>query len=366
MYPKTSAPSITGDTMQEDDETKVLDESEEEIIPYRYSITSYGADYPVDLLVQRLDNDIILIPPFQRSYVWTHKMASRFIESLLLGLPVPGIFLSKEPDTGKSLIIDGHQRLKTLQFFYQGIFGGREFVLKDVQTNFEGKTYKTLKEEDRLRLGDSIIHATIVKQDEPSDDQSSIFHIYERLNTGGMLLQSQEIRSCIYFGPFNQLLRDMNELPKWREIYGKQSKRLKDQELILRFYALYFYYSKYERPIKEFLNRFMGANRHLELFNAEALNKKFMSPIELISTSLGNKAFRPERALNAAVFDAVMIGLARRLEKSPIVKSDKFVDAYIKLLENTEFLESTQTGTSDVPNVQKRIELATKAFISLK
>ena len=351
---------------QEDDETIVIDESEEEVVPFRYSITSYGADYPVDLLVQRLGNDIIFIPPFQRSYVWTYKMASRFIESLLLGLPVPGIFLSKEPDTGKSLIIDGHQRLKTLQFFYQGKFGGHEFSLKDVQQNFEGKTYKTLEEEDRLRLGDSIIHATIVKQDEPSDDQSSIFLIYERLNTGGMLLQSQEIRSSIYFGPFEHFLREMNEFPPWRAVYGKQSKRLKDQELILRFYALYFHLEYYERPIKEFLNRFMGANRHLELYNTEILGRTFRAPIEVISTSLGGQAFRPERALNAAVFDAVMIGLARRLEKGAFLKKDKFLDAYKKLLKSNEFLESTRTGTSDVPNVQKRIELATRAFINLK
>jgi len=365
MCPAKKSQTIVAPEL-DDDETKVFDESEEEIIPYRYSITSYGADYPVDLLVQRLGSDIIFIPPFQRSYVWTYKMASRFIESLLLGLPVPGIFLSKEPDTGKSLIIDGHQRLKTLQFFYQGQFGGREFALRDVQPTFEGKTYKILKEEDRLRLGDSIIHATIVKQDEPSDDQSSIFHIYERLNTGGMLLQSQEIRSCIYFGPFEQFLRVMNEHPGWRAIYGKPSKRLKDQELILRFYALYFHLKSYERPIKEFLNRFMGANRHMKLFSEEILRKTFVPPIEMISFSLGSQAFRPERALNAAVFDAVMVGLARRLEKGPCAKPKKFVDAYNRLLESSEFLDNTRTGTSGVPIVHKRIEMATQAFISIK
>lgn len=366
MGPETKKEAIEEGVLLDPEETSVIDESEEETIPFRYSITSYGADYPVELLVQRLDSEIIFIPPFQRSYVWTHKMASRFVESLLLGLPVPGIFLSKDPETGKSLIIDGHQRLKTLQFFYRGVFGGREFALKDVQPSFEGKTFRTLREEDRLRLSDSIIHATIVKQDEPSDDQSSIFHIYERLNTGGMLLQSQEIRACIYFGKFNDFLRKMNELAPWRTIYGEKSKRLKDQELILRFYALYFHLEKYERPIKEFLNKFMGANRHLELYSAETLAQKFTSTIELISSNLGILAFRPERALNAAVFDAVMIGITRRLEKGIITKSDKFVDAYNKLLANSEFLEATRTGTSDVPNVQKRVKLATQAFISLK
>ncbi len=76
---------------------------------------------------------------------------------------------------------------------------------------YEGKTYKTLENEDQLRLNDSIIHATIIRQDEPSDDQSSVYHIFERLNTGGTLLHPQEIRACIFHGPFNDLLAGLNE-----------------------------------------------------------------------------------------------------------------------------------------------------------
>ena len=90
--------------------------------PIQYEISSYGADYDVEGLVKRLERDDLLIPPFQRNYVWKLKEASRFIESLLLGLPVPGVFLVREQDSNKLLVIDGQQRLKTLQFFYNGIF----------------------------------------------------------------------------------------------------------------------------------------------------------------------------------------------------------------------------------------------------
>ena len=123
--------------------------------------------------------------------MWKFKEASRFIESLLLGLPVPGIFLSKEKETQKLLVIDGQQRLLTLLYFYDGIFQPtkREFALKDVQPQFEGAIYKSLPDEDRRRLDDSILHATIIKQDEPSEDDSSIYHIFERLNTGGTTLK---------------------------------------------------------------------------------------------------------------------------------------------------------------------------------
>ena len=124
------------------------------VIPFKYSITSYGADYPVDGLVKRLQNDDIIVPQFQRGYVWTWKQASRFVESLLLGLPVPGIFLSKEDETSKLLVIDGQQRLRSLQWYYEGTFRktGHEFALRSVQSEFNGVTYKTLKSHDRRRL----------------------------------------------------------------------------------------------------------------------------------------------------------------------------------------------------------------------
>jgi len=83
----------------------------------RFNITFFGADYPVETIVQRMTRNDFFIPDFQRSYVWSQKQASRFIESLLYGLPVPGVFLYREPDTGKHLIIDGQQRLKSLQYF---------------------------------------------------------------------------------------------------------------------------------------------------------------------------------------------------------------------------------------------------------
>src|SRR5215210_7821651 len=88
-----------------------------DVVPFKYSITSYGADYPVDSLVKRLREKDIFVPPFQRAYVWDARRASKFVESLLLGLPVPGIFLSREDDSGRLLVIDGQQRLRTLEYF---------------------------------------------------------------------------------------------------------------------------------------------------------------------------------------------------------------------------------------------------------
>jgi hypothetical protein len=343
-------------------------DEEEDVIPFRYSITSYGADYPVESLVKRMKTGDIFIPHFQRGYVWNLTDASRFVETLLLGLPVPGIFLSKEYESEKLLVIDGQQRLRTLQYFYEGVFDPKDrvFALRGVQSQYIGVTYKTLEEQDRRRLDDSIIHLTIVRQDEPSDDDSSIYHIFERLNTTGRPLSPQEIRVCLYHGEFNNLLGQLNEDEAWRSIFGKVNPRMRDQELILRFLALYFYSDRYEKPIKGFLNRYMKLNRHLALQSTSEVEKAFLPTVQLISESLGNRAFKPRRALNAAVFDSVMIGVARRLNQGEVTDLDALQTQYRTLLENEDFVRVTQESTSDEENVRRRIELATDFFDDLE
>jgi hypothetical protein len=356
--------------MPEEAETQILETlgEEDEIIPYEYSITSYGADYPVDGLVKRIRNGDIFLPTFQRSFVWTFSQASRFVESLLLGLPVPAIFLSKEPDTQKLLVIDGHQRLRTLQYFYEGVFAGsgREFALRAVPSRFKGSTYRSLAEEDRRRLDDSIIHAIIVKQDEPSEDESSIYHIFERLNTGGTLLLPQEIRACIYHGDFNTLLSELNKDEAWRHLFGPVSSRMRDQELILRFFALYYPSEPYKKPMKKFLNTYMAKNRYLKKQSGAELTRVFQETVSTIEKSLGEQAFKPKGALNAAVFDALMIGIARRLSKGPIKHLPAIQRAVAEFYSKKEFISAVERATSDEESVNRRIELASELFADAK
>lgn len=347
-------------------EPEVIDAAEDEVIDFTYAITSYGADYPVDGLVKRLREDSILVPGFQRRYVWTISQASRFIESLLLGLPVPGIFLSRESESQKLLVVDGQQRLKTLQFFYDGLFEGKEFRLQAVQSLFEGKTYRNITDENRRRLDDSIIHATIIKQDEPSDDESSIYHIFERLNTGGTLLKPQEIRACIFHGEFNELLKELSKYEKWSIIFGKPGTRLKDQEFILRFFALLLYRDHYQKPLKEFLNVYMGKNKGLRLHNQEQLTKAFTKTVDFLAGTLAEKAFRPISAINASIYDSVMVATCERISVSPITDKNSFQTAYQSLIKDKDYLDATTRGTSDELTVKRRIEIANRYFSSLK
>ncbi len=221
-------------------------------------------------------------------------------------------------------------------------------------------------DDERRRLDDSILHATIVKQDEPSNDQSSIYHVFERLNTGGTSLLPQEIRACIFYGEFNELLKRLNENKSWRSIFGDVSSRMRDQELILRFLALYFNGDNYARPMKEFLNTYMGENRHLKTQSSNLLSQTFESTIEIAQRGLGNDAFRPRRAFSAAVYDAVMVGIARRLAKGPIEELKDLYKAYASLLKSNAFDEVTDIHTTNEEIVSKRIDLATDAFANLR
>jgi uncharacterized protein with ParB-like and HNH nuclease domain len=343
----------------------------DEVIPFEYAITSYGADYPVDGLVKRINNNDIYVPSFQRGYVWKIKDASRLIESLLLGLPVPGIFFAREPETQKLLVIDGQQRLKTIQYFYNGVFepSKKEFALEKVNSRFVGLTYKTLSEEDRRRLDDSIIPATIVKQDEPSSDLSSIYHIFERLNTGGTNLQAQEIRACIYHGEFQELLKKLNNNLIWRSIYSQEpDKRMRDQEMILRFFALHFDKKEYKKPMKKFLNNFMGKNRHCQIYSQDILSQIFCKTVEVVEKSLGDYAFKPKRDFNASTFDAIMVGISTRLANHEIEDYESVRIAYDDLLNNQKFQDVTvNTGrTTDKNEVDTRLSMAIKAFENIK
>lgn len=349
------------------------DDQDEEVAPVKYDISTYGADYTVDGLIKRLQKGDIFIPDFQRDYVWNQSEASRLIESLLLGLPIPGVFLAKESETNKLLIIDGQQRLKSLQFFYEGFFNPKEhqkskriFKLTKVQKHFEGKTYDTLEENDRIKLDDSIVHATIVKQEAPDNENTSIYHVFERLNNGGKKLTPQEIRTAIYYGLLNDLIEELNNFKDWRDMFGPENPRLKDKELILRFFAVFYRQEQYAKPMVEFLNKFnKGVRNPTEQFITES-RQLFKDTITFLKTSVGKTAFRPEGVLSVSVFEAVTVGVARKIKaKGAVPDAEKFIIAHQLLLKDPAFIKSVTSGTSDDAVFKERHLLVDKYFSQL-
>ena len=354
------------DYTDERERPEIEDTAENENDSIYYSISSYGADYSVDVLIKRLEKGLIIVPPFQRRYVWDIKKASRFIESLILGLPVPGIFLSRDSSdkpqqSNKMLIIDGQQRLLTLQRFYRGRFDDKVFKLSGICDELNGRTYDELSADDQSRLDDAIIHATIIKQETPEEDDSSIYMVFGRLNTGGMLLQPQEIRACIFYGEFNDLLNDLKNNENWRNLFRKENPRMKEQEMILRFFALYSHYEEYKKGLKKLLNDFMSHNRYCQLHDKNTLSKMFNNTINIIVQSIGREAFRKGNAVNAAVFDSMMIGVAKRLAHSSM-SNEECKAKYEQLMQDDEYIDFTSGATADEKKVKGRIQKAIDTF----
>lgn len=336
---------------------KVKSEIEDDLLEVVvYKITNYPADFTLQGLYDKWRDKDIEIPPFQRGFVWSISQSSKLIESFLLGLPVPSIFLYKEHDTQRLLVIDGQQRLRSVFGFMENNFPGTKeaFALVNVHQKWESKIFNQLEEPDKRRLRDSVLRAVIVEQLDPKDD-TSITHIFQRLNSGATVLNNQEIRNCLFQGKFNDTLKELNNNKIWRQIIGlpKSDKRMRDIELILRFLSLYFDREFYSKPMKDFLSKFMAKHKNNDEMIANCKNI-FLKTVEAIHSRLGANLFRLRAGLNAAVLDAVMVAFATKSDKSP---SD-IKDRYKTLLQKEEFILAVSSGTTGERFVSSRISLA--------
>ena len=329
-------------------------EDEETELPI-YKIAVYPADPTLEVLYQKWQRKEILIESFQRGWVWKAVQASRLVDSFLLGLPVPPIFVYKEPSSQKWIIIDGQQRLRTICGFFEGkLPDGGGFYLRGVSPQWEGKYYTNLDETDSIRFRDAVLRVIIVEQQDPKDD-TSIYHIFERLNTGGTQLKAQEVRNCVYHGPFNDFLRELNKDSTWREIVGigNADPRMRDIELIVRFLALLERGDSYEKPMKQFLNDYM--RRHRREAKRELYASAFLNTAKKVLKSLGPKPFHLKRGINVAIFDCVMIAFAQSTKIPGDIKV-----RFSKLKENPSFQEAIRLHTTDVDRVKTRMKLARK------
>lgn len=354
------------------------------------SLSYFGADFDVSGLVRRLNQGDIVIPRFepdeatglsvegfQRQRVWSTSRMEKFVESLLLGWPIPSIFLVREPDQ-RYLVLDGQQRLTTLKAFYSGFFpDGSQFVLRDVAEHLQGATYSTLNQESRRRLDNTFIQAIVI---EPQEDQGrdSVYRLFGRLNSGGVILTAQEIRVALYRGRLINWIRDLNHDAAWRTLFGAVHRKLKDHELILRALAMrqvvaYMdgswddatkWRQAYGPPMSQFLNNFLQEHRNMDDVDAEAIGQAFSKSCSLILKALGPDGLKYSGRLNAAHIDALLgvsIYLAQR-EASP---DDRNLQAAVRRLRSDpQYAEWVSQSTSHRDSVQGRLTAAYGALSS--
>ncbi|HMH45131.1 MAG TPA: DUF262 domain-containing protein [Pyrinomonadaceae bacterium] len=347
---------------------EVMDDEEE--VAVTYDIASYPSDLTVSVIYEMWNNGDIEIPEFQRNFVWNIRQSSLLIDSFLLGLPVPQVFFYVD-ERNKSVVIDGQQRILTIVFFLEGYFGseniqGRRQVfrlqgLDEKKNPLAKKRFVDLDESAQRKLKGAVLRAINIKQLQPMGETTSIYHIFERLNTGGTPLRPQEIRNCVFRGDFVRVLRELNTDSNWRKILGKVTfdKHQKDVELILRVFAFTGAVASYEKPMKEFLNKTMRAEQNGTSAKVQKFQRDFPKAARVIVEKLGEKPFHVRGPLNTSVLDAVFCTILESLDHIPRDLSQRFKT----LLQDKTFEQATYYSTSDVTVVEARFNEAKKILI---
>ncbi|GEQ61141.1 hypothetical protein VL4N_03650 [Vagococcus lutrae] len=340
-----------------------------------FTINSWGADLSFRELTNMYDEDELQKPELQRYYVWDKREASRFIESILLGLPVPSIFLARTVDEDY-LIVDGYQRIMTVYDYINGVFTKDKSIFKltnNVNDRWKGKTFNQLDSADQKRIKRTTIHAIIFEQRKPEHDDTSMYQIFERINTGGRSLSPQEIRNCVYHNDFNQLLFELNQEKEWRKLYGMDTvdPRMKDMEFILRFLMLSKKDFKESNSIslKKELNLFMDMDQNgLNSSDLIQLKNNFKEVTNLLSET-DEAAFQnlnmdkqPLGRFHPTIFDSIAIATLKAINNKKEIKwvgnQSRFRELKSELLDNQKYEEFISKRTTNTEHIYGRINLA--------
>lgn len=368
------------DLLLQDD---TLEELEDDIdLSDRNKITFLGKDSDIDGLHRQYEKGRLLIQPdYQRKYVWDTTKASKLIESILINIPIPIVYLAATKD-GKINVIDGQQRLTSIFSFIEGKFpDGRVFKLSGLQvkTELKGKTFKDLDEVEQNKIFDYSIRTITFSADSDPDLQ---YEIFTRLNTGSVSLNEQELRNCVYRGPFNDFIKELATDKDYLKLLGLNGpeKRMKDVELVLRFIAFYkCTYINYKSPMKLFFNDTMRTNSNIDEIEKKRIREAFKRAVINLTYLLGDKSFCKfkldpnnhnegvwEKNKNLALFDILMDSMAR-IDTTVLMRHlDSVREALIDLMvSNKVFAESIMIKTSDSVVVKRRFEIWNKTLESI-
>ena len=332
-----------------------------------------SSDPTISSLMERIaDGEIDLHPSFQRGYVWDCVKASRLVESVLLKIPLPVVYLAEEADSRCS-VIDGQQRLTSLYSFVRGEFpSGEKFVLRGLTCfdDLNGKSFSRLPTKFQRAIKNYAIRVITFSN---GGDPNLKFNVFERLNTGAVALNDQELRNCIYRGRYNELLTELAGESKFRKLLGLKAgdRRMKDIELVLRFAAFYHTpYYDYKPPIKRFLNEEMRSHCDIGEKDAKNLKSAFKNALDLVSSVFGvNQAFKrfypgkegrcdgawETKKFNASLYDILMWTFSRADKNLVMNNIDAIREAYLDLMaSDSDFIESIERSTSSSQMVERR------------
>lgn len=360
-----------GQEKLEDADIEIDDEAEDDELPshVEFEIATYPSDLTLSVIHEMWKNGEITIPSFQRNFVWSIKQSSLLIESFLLGLPVPQVFFYIDADN-TNLVIDGQQRILSVVFYFEGYFGsenlqGRRQVFRltglSKGSPYAGKRFEDLSQTEQRKLKNSVLRAVNIRQLAPANQNTSMYHIFERLNTGGTPLRPQEIRNCVFHGDLVNVLHQLNDEPSWRRVLGRKARdrHQRDVEMILRVLAMKERGDQYEKPMKEFLNNQMQAWKKGHSADVQQFAADFRKVLSLVTRVLPEKPFHIRGPINLAAMDSVLSVLLRHASNAP---SD-VANRYQGLLADKAYQNAIFFNTSDAATVKERLKLARQYLV---
>lgn len=325
-------------------------------------------DLSINTLVEQWDDGTLSLPEIQRQYVWDNARASRLVESLLLNVPIPVVYFAETTELNY-LVIDGHQRILSVVRFLDN-----QFALSGLRilSDLNRKRFHQLSERDQRQLRTRVIRAIIISSD--SDPMMS-FEVFERLNTGSIALNAQEVRNSTHRGPMNDLIKQFTEHPAFRICVGttKPRARMVDNELILRFLALEHGWSDYRPPLKRFLNNYMQAANAWSGDALEETSNMFDRAADGLTAALGSAAFRVtdhaglpvDRAINRALAEIQLTAFAWVSNREDIPHCRMEIARELgDLYRSPAFLDSIQRATGDRKRTLRRLGMFCEALQS--
>ncbi len=303
-------------------------------------------------------------PEFQRHLVWNDTQKCRFIESVLLNIPLPPIYVN-EDRSGKFIIVDGLQRTTTLRDF-TAKEGGFRLKHLEVLKKLNEKSFRELDSKLQTKIEDKQLRIYIIK---PSVPLQMVYDIFNRINTGGTQLNRQEIRNCIFIGKSTRLLKDLSERDFFKEAidFGISPKRMKDREAILRFLAFHVfdYSNDYKGELDDFLGSTMKRINKMDDSKIEELKNDFERVMRLTYDFFGKRNFRltmnnSKGRINIALMESIGNFFAHKEDGFLEKNKEKILRNYDRLLANKTFQESISLATGDKQRVKTRFELVEK------
>lgn len=357
---------IEEENLDFEDQTNGDDEVDEIPTEVRRISTQAYDKSVADLIRMMEDGDIGLNPEYQRNYVWDNKRASLLIESIILNVPIPVIYVSQEEDDTWT-VIDGLQRLNSLKRFFD-----RDFKLTglEILADLNRSDIRSLNPKALRILKNGLIRVIMISHDSHPEIK---YDVFMRLNKGAVKLTEQELRNCLYRGSLNECLKNLAHNEQFLTLLNLSSphKRMMDCELILRFLAIQGNWStdtwkveSYKGRMKTFLNEFIQRNQNVNQEQIQQYTDLFNTTINKVLAVMGEKAFRRinadgdyETSLNRSIMDVLTVSFARINLDLLLEHSEQIRELLRELIVvDDSFRESVTIGTSDVKVLESRLK----------